>query len=377
VAIDWEAEGLLAGLEDQDVRSARRDLLDRLHADGFTLDELRRACEEGRLALLPAERALEPEGARFSAEDVAREAGLERELLDAIWRALGLPLVDPDEPAYSEADVDAARTVAFFRAAGVPDEGLIEVTRVIGRGMADLVATLDVTIAPRISGDAGTELDVAVAWSTALRELAPKLDPLLLHVLSLHRRDRIRRAVVDATELGPGRLAGARPVSIAFADLVGFTRLGEEVPPEELGAVALRLDALAAEAARPPVRLVKTIGDAAMLASPDADALLGSTLDLLDAADAEGADFPQLRAGVASGEAVPRGADWYGRPVNLASRLTAFARPASLVADDALRAATSGDYAWRRIGRRRFKGIRGEVEVFRVRRADGERGDEG
>ena len=36
-------------------------------------------------------------------------------------------------------------------------------------------------------------------------------------------------------------------MAICFADLVGFTRLGEEVPPEELGRLAVRLEALAAD----------------------------------------------------------------------------------------------------------------------------------
>ena len=64
-------------------------------------------------------------------------------------------------------------------------------------------------------------------------------------------------------------LPGSREVAVCFADLVGFTRLGEEVAPEELGHLAARLEALAADAAEPPVKLVKTIGDAAMLTAPE------------------------------------------------------------------------------------------------------------
>ena len=77
------------------------------------------------------------------------------------------------------------------------------------------------------------------------------------------------------------------------------------------------------------MRLVKTIGDAAMLASTEPEPLLEVALELIDAADAEGEDFPQLRAGAALGMAVPRAGDWFGRPVNLASRITVVARPAA------------------------------------------------
>ena len=101
---------------------------------------------------------------------------------------------------------------------------------------------------------------------------------------------------------------------MCFADLVGFTRLGEEVAPEELGRLAVRLEALATEVVEPPVKLVKTIGDAAMLASVEPEPLLEAALTLIDAADAEGEDFPQLRAGAALGPALPRAGDWFGRP---------------------------------------------------------------
>ena len=85
------------------------------------------------------------------------------------------------------------------------------------------------------------------------------------------------------------------------------------------------------------MRLVKTIGDAAMLASPEPEPLLDAALALIDAADAEGEDFPQLRAGAALGHALPRAGDWFGRPVNLASRITAIARPGSLLAEREVR----------------------------------------
>ena len=146
-----------------------------------------------------------------------------------------------------------------------------------------------------------------------------------------------RAEVVNELERSGGELPGSREVAVCFADLVGFTRLGEEVPPDELGRLAARLEALAGDVAEPPVRLVKTIGDAAMLASPEPEPLLGATLRLIDAADAEGEDFPQLRAGAAMGQALPRAGDWFGRPVNLASRITSVARPGSLLVERALR----------------------------------------
>ena len=42
----------------------------------------------------------------------------------------------------------------------------------------------------------------------------------------------------------------------------------------------------------PPVRLVKTIGDAVMLVSPEAEPLVATSLGLLEASDAEGEALP-------------------------------------------------------------------------------------
>jgi adenylate cyclase len=100
-------------------------------------------------------------------------------------------------------------------------------------------------------------------------------------------------------------------------------------------------------------------------------------LDLLDAADAEGEEFPPLRAGIASGEGLSRGGDWFGAPVNLASRITDKARPGSVVVSSEFKDLVSQDnYVWTKLPRRiKFKGIAEDQVLFRVRRA--QPGDDG
>jgi adenylate cyclase len=119
------------------------------------------------------------------------------------------------------------------------------------------------------------------------------------------------------------------------------------------------------------VRLVKMIGDAAMFASPESGSLLDAVLRLVESARNEG--LPPLRAGVARGQALGRGGDWYGRPVNLAARITNFARPESVVIDQSVKDSIAEDngrlFDFSFAGKRRFKGIEGEVPVHRVRRA--------
>jgi adenylate cyclase len=111
-----------------------------------------------------------------------------------------------------------------------------------------------------------------------------------------------------------------------------------------------------------------------MLAAGEPEPLLAATLNLLAAAEAEGEDFPQLRAGAAVGMAVPRAGDWFGRPVNLASRITAVARPGSLLAEEELRSSSPDAYRFSFAGQRRLHGIREPVRLFRVRELQGDSG---
>ena len=122
-----------------------------------------------------------------------------------------------------------------------------------------------------------------------------------------------------------------------------------------------------------PVRFVKSIGDAVMLVSPDASNLLDAALTLVDAAGEQHSGLPELRAGVATGPALSRAGDWFGRPVNLASRITAIARPGSVLAAEGVQEAF-GDakeadrFRFTAAGHRELKGISRPVRLYRVRR---------
>ncbi|MFL5826208.1 MAG: adenylate cyclase regulatory domain-containing protein [Thermoleophilaceae bacterium] len=364
--VDFESEGLLEGV-DGDAREARRELLEKLLEEGVPLEELRQAVEEDRLVLLPVERELLGSGERLTGREVAERAGLELEFWERLGRSLGLAVGGSDEPLYGEFDLEGAKRVKRFLDAGFPEQTILDVNRVMGLSLSQIARALgDVTTSTLIESGAG-EREVALGLAAAQRELGPVFAQTMEYVLRRQQLEVARQSAVTGAEIAAGRVAGAREVSVAFADLVGFTRLGEELPPEDVGSLADRLNDMALEVTEPPVRLVKMIGDAAMLASPDPDALLESGLGLLGAAEAEGDGFPQLRVGVACGPALARAGDLYGRPVNLASRITAIARPGSALATSDVREHATSNYDWTHIGRRRVKGVRGGLDLYRVR----------
>jgi adenylate cyclase len=363
--MDWEAEGLLEGCDDA-AREPRRALLDELHADGVPVEELRRAVAEDRLALLPVERLLTSE-ARYTAREIAEQSGLDLDFFLAQRRALGLAVPGPDERVYGEQDLEAARMGNQYRQAGLPDDDAMEAQRVLGRGMARYVEAITTLVGQSVLEEGTDEHELAARLEAVGRTLLPLSGPWLEHVFALHLREALRQEAVTAEQLATGRIDAGRDCAVAFADLVGFTELGETIPVEELGSVAGRLSHLAEAAVQPPVKIVKEIGDAVMLVSSEPAAIVDTALRLVEASDGQ-EGLPAIRAGIAYGPAINRWGDWYGSTVNVASRLTTRARPSSVLATEAVRQAADGGYDWSYAGEKKLKGLSAPVKAFRARR---------
>jgi adenylate cyclase len=369
MTIDFEAEGLLDDVEGE-ARAARLELLERLTDEGVPLEELREAVEGGRLVLLPVERALAGDGARYTPREVAEKAGLDLAILQRTSAAFGVPYPDPDERSVTEADLVAAKRIKAFYDAGLPEEGMMQVARTVGMATARIAEANRELVTRTLMQPGDTERDLALRFAAAAEHMLPLFEPTLSYAFRAHMLEQIRRDVIGATELAAGQPGTATDITVCFADLVGFTKLGEQVETEELGLIAGRLDELATSVAEPPVRLVKLIGDAAMLVSTDGAAMVEAGLRMVEAADEEGDEFPRLRAGIAHGSVHIQAGDYYGRPVNLASRLTAIAKPGSVLLDPATKAAAGDDFAYSYAGEKRLKGFDSRTKLFRARRPE-------
>ncbi|MCB0875463.1 MAG: adenylate cyclase regulatory domain-containing protein [Solirubrobacterales bacterium] len=369
-SIDFEAAGLLEGLEGEE-REGRLTLLKRLTDDGCSLEELRTAVADGRLALLPLERMLSGRP-RYTPLEVADRSGVPIDELERQWRSIGVAVPARDEVVLSAEDLDAADRIRSILDAGVDPGQLAELSRTIAVAMSQFAAASRQVVGQTFVGDGGTEREVSDRVQEGVGGLIPTVGPTLDYVYRLHLREQLRHAAFDDAADGTvGAPPDAGKLAIAFADLVGFTKLGEQLPPEELGQVTGRLEELAREVSHGPVRLVKLIGDAAMFASPDTDALLESMQVLLErmAEGDEEDELPLIRAGLAYGPVFTRGGDYYGRAVNLASRITETARPGSvLVTTDVKDHADQEAFSFSRARRKHLKGISGSVELFRCRR---------
>lgn len=367
-------EDLLDGLEGS-ARTERAELVDWLLEQGVSEEEIRTTNPP---LLLATRHLIGDDGTYVSTREISETYGIDLGLLQRVQRAIGLARIDdPDAVIHMRADGEAAAHAQRFVELGLDPEQVVLVVRVLAEGLSRAAEVMRYTALSAIMRPGATELEIAKASKALVGEIAPELGPLIERMLFMQLRHMMETEAVNAAERAAGQpLPGARAITVAFADLVGFTRIGEVVSAEELGHLANRLAALARDITVPPVRFIKTIGDAVMFVCPDPLPMLDVVLKLVDAVDTDN-DFPRLRAGVASGMAVSRAGDWFGSPVNVASRVTNVARPGTVLAADSVWEAVgdTGEFAGSFAGARRLKGIKNEVKLFRIRRG-GSNGDD-
>ncbi|HEY2220824.1 adenylate/guanylate cyclase domain-containing protein [Actinomycetospora sp.] len=364
--------GLLDDLEGT-ARRRRSALLAALYDDGMTIFELRQAVEDRRLVTAALHRALEPERPRHTLNDIADRTSVDVARIARWFRAFERPVTDdPEARIYSDEDLDVARRLDDYHRLGLTEQEILPVARAVGRGLTGMADAIADILGSRFlveEPDPGEALDYGIE----IRRIAQRDGLHLAHLLSRSLAERIGSHVVAAADATSGARAGMRTVAVGFADIVGFTALGEQLSATELCDLADHLAASTHEVLTPPVRLSKTIGDAVMLVSPDPNALVGVCLALARVwhSSAE-PSRPALRIGLAWGTAIPHGGDWFGSPVNLASRITAAARPGTILADDDLRDACSpgdgGAAVWTPAFRRRLKGFPQRRQLHRVDR---------
>jgi adenylate cyclase len=301
------------------------------------------------------------------------------------WHALGFPNVDDEDAAFTDADLHALQTLASLVRQGVFDEPTaLGMTRAFAR-TTDRLAVWQVQLMAEAMGELpqpgadGVEVrldptrgmpDPATARAAAakLADIADALEPLLIYAWRRNLAAAIARMVTDADPIQdqPGVIR-----SVGFADLVSFTRLVRRLSERELARVVQRFEALASDVVTAHGgRVVKTVGDEVLFVVIGAAPAAAIALDLVQAM-AEDDVLPDVRVGMATGRVLSRMGDVFGTTVNRASRLTAVARPRTVLVDDGIAGSlvsTSG-FEMSALRRRTLRGI-GPVTPWVLRRAD-------
>ena len=343
--------------------AGRLELLEWLRSRGVTLDQMTEA--DGRAAIVELAGELElSKGGRISADDVAQTCGTSVEDVCRVMRTAGLPssahgVTVPARMAETYLGIQAgmsifgeAAVLRFLRVLGTAASAVAEAAN--WTFLSDLEARI-------VAADAG-ELALAKANVEAigLLDLIPEVMETLLraHVdLAIRRSLEARqRAVYDAAGLAVG-----------FVDLVGFTPLSSSLERSGLAQLLDEFEERSIDVvAEHDGRVVKLVGDAVMFVAVDPADACRMAIDLVAA-------FPEERVdacgGIAFGEVLARGGDYFGPVVNAAARVAdqASARDVLITSEVVAALVDHDDLDTQPAGRRNLKGFPRPVELWEVR----------
>lgn len=367
----WLRDGLVPEYEGDWTPSAlgKARLIGRLRERGYTLTELRAATDEGRLAFGRVLELFDVGGRTHERADVALETGLEIEAIDRIASMLGL---SPEEPV-GEVDLQLLRYVATAVDMGLPLEAMLQLTRVCIQAISQIadaeVRLVHIYVHEPLMRARESAEEVASELYSLAGDLLPLASPLLEQ---MHRRmlsHFVDQDVVghmdaeldqDAVELGRIRVA------IAFADLAGYTQLTEEAGDLHALDVVERFLGEVTTSLPDDARVIKTLGDEAMIVGSDPAALVTWAVGF----EQRRREPPRPRIAVHYGYVHYRDGDYYGREVNLAARVAAQSGAGEvLVTREVVEAGAQGVH-FDRVAVVPLKGFADAVEIFLALPAD-------
>jgi adenylate cyclase len=343
---------------------------------GLALEDLGRLVAEGHVTFPNLEAVFgEPIAvSETTFAEFAAEVDRDPDLLRRVYTQLGLPQPSDDDRLRVD-DLEFMREFLLVfdaRDVGLGDDFLLRAARLCGDGTSRMVESVNSLMRE--------ELVPAMARSSPgppqMRAGGPfvAMNRLAGWLMRRHLETVTHRNIVENIErvmegTGIGRRRDLRPPAIAFIDLSGFTGLTGARGDEEAARLAVRLSDLVQEStASRRGRAVKTLGDGVMLHFREPSDAVSTALDLVDAIPQAG--LPPARVGIASGPVVFREGDYFGRAVNMASRITDYARANEVLVSEAVaEPGEPGASAFEDLGMVELKGIREPVRLFRAVRA--------
>jgi adenylate cyclase len=350
---------------------AHARIVARLRERGHRLDQIREAGRQGRLAYGYIESLFGEEGGGLSLTDAAAETGLEPALIERFWTSIGLP---PSElESLTDEDLEALRYVSSVLAAGFPLIAFLQLCRVYGQSLSQIadaeVRLFHLYVHEPLMREGVPGLEMAEEMESLARDLLPIASPLMDYVHTRFLHHFVAQDVVGhmETELEDDESAAGRVrVAIAFADLAGYTRFTEEEGEEEALSSVERFVERVTQTLPEDARVVKTIGDEVMVVGTDVDAVVDWAVGFVETVE----ERPEPRLGINYGSTLYRDGDYFGREVNLASRVVARARGGEVLVTDSVVEAVrdSSHLSFEAIGQVKLKGFDQPRELCRATR---------
>jgi adenylate cyclase len=370
----WTREGLIPPYDGSwspaAVSHAR--IVARLRERGHSLEDIRQASDDGRLAFGYVEELFNTGEEVYSLQEASRDTGLEPALIARVVAALGTAPAHPDR--VSADDLRLLRYVAKVLEAGLPLVALLQLIRVYGQAMARVadaeVRLFHLYVHEPLMRSGATGLETADEMFELTRRLLPLSSPVMDHVHQRYLQHFVEQDVVGHMESDlDGDLGdlGRMRVAIAFADLAGYTRLTEEAGELEAVDVVERFVEAVEKSLPDDARVIKTIGDEVMIVGSEPAALTEWAVDFQHL----GGERTLPRIAVHYGNALYRDGDYYGRDVNIASRVAARAAGGDVLVTRPVVERAKGDLEFDRIAEVRLKGFTESTEVFIARQRNG------
>ncbi|HEY4453663.1 MAG TPA: adenylate/guanylate cyclase domain-containing protein [Pseudonocardiaceae bacterium] len=287
---------------------------------------------------------------RYTRMQVAEAAGVSPDRAHRLWAAMGFATVGDGEAVFTDGDIEALRVWKVLLETGTFDPRVeVSAARTIGQTVSRLAEWQVQEMVARVREANGTEADVA--------QLASVLLPVIEGLQSYVWRRHLAAAAGRMLSESPAEMS-TQTLAVGFADIVGFTSTTRHANIEQLTELLESFEENAAEAiAEFHGRVVKTVGDEVLFV---ADTARDAALIALRLADPNRDDdgLPTLRVGLAMGPVLSRFGDVYGSTVNVAARLTALARPGTILVDRTVAAQLDEDPDFR-LRARRPSSVRG------------------
>jgi adenylate cyclase len=366
----WVRDGLVPPYDGRwtPVAINQARLVQRMRDRGHSLKQIRAATEQGRLASGYVEELFPAEESHVTLRQASRETGLEPALIERIVTAVGVSIAQAE--SLTEDDLQLLRYVAAVLEAGLPLVALLQLVRVYGQSLARVadaeVRLFHLYVHEPLMRSGASGLETAEEMGDIARELLPLASPVMDQIHQRYLQHFIEQDVVGHMEVeldGAAAELGRLRVAIAFADLAGYTRLTEE--EGELQAVdAVERFVEAVEVTLPDdARVIKTIGDEVMVVGSDPAALTDWAVGFQRLQG----ERPLPRIGVHYGVALYRDGDYYGRDVNIASRVAARSAGGEVLVTRSVVDTAGSHLEFERIAEVRLKGFREATEIFIVR----------
>lgn len=295
-------------------------------------------------------------------------------LLTRVYLAMGLPEPSADRVMRKDEEQLITRFLHAWKIAS-DEETYIRAARLIGepaRQVAEGWTSLYVEkVSEPMAGHEMTMTDRISAIVESTQELTSTAPELMLWLFHRHLRNAIDRANIDGLEqeLVAHGLSLPRPErlpAISFVDISGYTSFVEAHGDAAATRTAQRLREEAERSARAHGgTVVKLLGDGAMLHFDSVDEGLAGVLELVARLGEVGM---LAHAGIHAGPIIEHDQDYFGRTVNLASRVTGVAGPGEVVVTEGLVAAVEGNgYNFEPLPRINLKGITDSMVLYRAR----------